>query len=102
MHLQTKCSCGTEFEIEQSKRAAYCPKCDRGPVYNPLSDSPLSELGKELISLAAGMNMAITETYKILDPKKQCQGGCGRSFPKSQMHSGIWCSECYETKEETN
>ena len=70
--FKTECSCGEPLLILGSKKGAYCPKCDRGPVYNSVSDSPLSEVGKELLSLAAGMNQVLMETYIILDPNKQC------------------------------
>ena len=96
-YICKKCGCGTELEIEQSKRAAFCPKCDRAPV-NIADD--MKEFGYSIEAYAKDMRKVLKEWDKFY--RKQCQGGCGRSFPKSEMHSGLWCSECYETKEETN
>ena len=95
--FKTECRCGEPMFVNQNTKSYFCEKCDRAPV-SPADD--MKEFGYSLEAYAKGICQIFEELNKLF--VKQCQGGCGRSFPKSEMHSGIWCSECYETKEETN
>ena len=95
--FKTECSCGEPMFVNQDSKSVFCERCDRIPV-NIADD--MKEFGYSLEAYAKDMRKVLKEWDKFF--RKQCQGGCGRSFPKSEMHSGIWCSKCYETKEETN
>ena len=95
--FKTSCSCGEPLLILGSKKGAYCPQCDRAPEADAMED-----YGKYLEDYGKAMDRVFKILDDIFSPVKQCQGGCGKSYPEEIMHSGIWCSECYETKEETN
>lgn len=102
--MKKQCRCGSEMIVSESKKSVYCPDCDR-PKKLTL-DSSLSEMGKELISLAAGMNQVIIEcdnifTHNLDSENKRCEL-CLELFPVKQLADGKWCTECLDLKKETN